>query len=200
MSTTSLVYALALVQGYHDEEDNLLMLRRLTRLYWIAIYYGIATHLPCSYEPLGGFAKWLRGLCARHLLHSCGTNVNIERHVNIGSGRRVTIGHNSGIGPDSTVQSIRIGDDVMIGPQLFQISQNHISSNVDIPMTQQGISETWTAIVESDCWIGARVTMVPGAAVGTGTIVGAGAVVTRSLPPESVCAGNPARVVRSRTE
>ncbi|MEN6551326.1 MAG: DapH/DapD/GlmU-related protein [Methanobacterium sp.] len=52
-------------------------------------------------------------------------------------------------------------------------------------------------IVEDHVWIGARVIVLPGVTIGKGSIVGAGAVVSKNVPPYSVAVGNPARVVKS---
>ena len=53
-------------------------------------------------------------------------------------------------------------------------------------------------VIEADCWIGSRVSIMEGILIGRGTIVGTGSIVTRSLPPYSVALGAPARVVRAR--
>jgi acetyltransferase-like isoleucine patch superfamily enzyme len=55
-------------------------------------------------------------------------------------------------------------------------------------------------IVGNDCWIGARAIILSGVTIGDGCIIGAGSVVTRDLPPYSVAAGNPCRVLRMRFE
>lgn len=174
------------------------MLKRWTRVFWTLIYYGFATHLPSSYQPFGRQAKRLRALCAKHMLGHCGCNINIERRVNLGSGRQVSLGDNSGVGRNSSVQAICVGNNVMIVQELLQVSQNHHFDDLSAPMICQGMTQPETARIESDCWIGARVTIVPGGSIGTGTVVGAGAVVTRALPSYSICGGVPARVIRFR--
>ncbi|MEV7663036.1 DapH/DapD/GlmU-related protein [Paenarthrobacter sp. NPDC089316] len=55
-------------------------------------------------------------------------------------------------------------------------------------------------VIEDDVWIGARAIILPGVRVGRGSVVAAAAVVTKSVPPFSVVAGNPARVVKSRAD
>lgn len=55
-------------------------------------------------------------------------------------------------------------------------------------------------VVEPDCFIGAHSMVLPGVTVGRGSIVAAGAIVTKDVPPGSVVAGNPARVIRSEIE
>jgi maltose O-acetyltransferase len=52
-------------------------------------------------------------------------------------------------------------------------------------------------IIEDNVWIGARVIILPGVTIGKGSTIGAGAVVSKNIPPYSVAVGNPARVVKS---
>lgn len=53
-------------------------------------------------------------------------------------------------------------------------------------------------VIEDDVWMGARCMVMPGVTIGRGSIIAAGAVVTKDIPPYSVAAGVPAKVVRSR--
>jgi acetyltransferase-like isoleucine patch superfamily enzyme len=65
-------------------------------------------------------------------------------------------------------------------------------------MIFQGIRKYDQTIVESDVWIGAGVILLPGITIGTGSIVAAGAVVTKSCEPYSVIGGNPAKLIKKR--
>jgi maltose O-acetyltransferase len=67
-------------------------------------------------------------------------------------------------------------------------------------MRKQGETEVLPVIIEDDVWLGARVLLLPGARVGSGSVIGAGAVVSGEIPPMSVAVGNPARVVKRREE
>lgn len=51
--------------------------------------------------------------------------------------------------------------------------------------------------IEEDCWIGGNVTILCGVTIGKGTVIGAGSVVTKDIPAESVAVGNPARVIKT---
>lgn len=95
---------------------------------------------------------------------------------------------------------MKIGKHVMMGPEVLIYTQNHDFSRTDIPMDQQGWSKERPVVIEDDVWIGSRVTILPGVIIGRGSIVGASAVVTKSFPPYSVIAGNPASVVKSRKQ
>ncbi|MGB6303596.1 MAG: acyltransferase [Acidobacteriaceae bacterium] len=109
-------------------------------------------------------------------------------------GSRSSIGAYSFIGCSGP---LRIGDDVMIGPRLTLIAENHNFSDVTKPMNQQGVNSKGITI-GSDIWIGSCVTILDGVTVGDHSVIAAGAVVTKDIPPYSIVGGVPARVIRSR--
>jgi maltose O-acetyltransferase len=92
------------------------------------------------------------------------------------------------------VASIAIGDDVQIGPNVQLLTPTH-------PVDPDARRAKWEAAepiaIESNVWLGGGVIVLPGVTVGENTVVGAGSIVTKDLPPNVVAAGNPARVVRS---
>lgn len=81
---------------------------------------------------------------------------------------------------------------------VYIYTQNHCLDRVDIHMDQQGVSAEKAVIIEDDVWIGSRVTILPGVKIGRGSIIGAAAVVTKDVPPYSVVAGNPAKIMKRR--
>jgi maltose O-acetyltransferase len=86
----------------------------------------------------------------------------------------------------------------MMGPRVTILTQNHAFSDPERPMNEQGAAEVAPVTIEDDVWIGMATIILPGVTIGTGAVVGAGSVVTRSIPPYAVSAGNPARVIRDR--
>lgn len=136
--------------------------------------------------------------CKNIFLH-CGKNVNIEKGAFFGSGFRLKIGDNSGIGLNCVVPgNIEIGNDVMMGPECYILSSNHAFDRTDIPMTRQGFSIQKKTIIEDDVWIGRQVIFTPGRTVKKGTIIGAGTVLTKDFPEYSIVGGNPSRLIKSR--
>jgi len=92
------------------------------------------------------------------------------------------------------VASIAIGDDVQIGPNVQLLTPTH-------PIDPDARRAKWEAAepiaIEGNVWLGGGVIVLPGVTIGENTVVGAGSIVTKDLPPNVVAAGNPARVVRS---
>jgi maltose O-acetyltransferase len=77
---------------------------------------------------------------------------------------------------------------------------NHAHNRTDTHMICQGFTKPQKIIVEDDVWIGSRSIFLPGVVVGRGSVIAAGTVVVKSVPPYSIVAGNPSRIVRNRKE
>lgn len=117
----------------------------------------------------------------------------------MGGGGNVQIGNNSGLGVNCQIMgTVSLGSNVMMGPDVMFISTAHRFGQIDVPMIEQGFEGDRPIVVEDDVWIGARCICLPGVRIGKGSVIGAGSVVTKSIPGYSVAAGNPARVIRSR--
>ncbi len=115
-------------------------------------------------------------------------------------GEGMSIGDNSNIGPYSYIGcsgKITIGNNVMMGPRVSMFAENHNYSDTSIPMKEQGVSLS-EIVVNNDCWIASNATILAGVTIGEGSIIAAGAVVTKDIPPYSIVAGNPAKVIKSR--
>lgn len=164
------------------------------------LYILIASRLPSSWAMIGGpLWKKIRELTVRGYITYAGKQINIQRKVELTS--RISIGDYSGIGKNSVVNGpITIGKFVNIGEELKVVTQNHRSDRTDIPMQQQGMAEEKEVVIGDDVWIGHRVILLPGVHIGNGSIIGAGAVVTRDIPDYSVAVGVPARVIRNRKD
>ena len=164
------------------------------------LYYGFARWLPASYMPLGFVWRKVRKLICSSMFASCGKNINVESGAFFHSGRHIEIGDNSGIGVNAFLGGkITIGSDVMMGPDVVILTGTHRFDRLDIPMNRQGFKEEKPVAIGDDVWIGTRAIILPGVTIGRGSVVGAGAVVTKDVPACTVVAGNPARVIGMRT-
>lgn len=94
---------------------------------------------------------------------------------------------------------VHIGDGVYTGTQVQIAAVNHVYTDPDQFIKDQGITAEGITI-EDDVWLGSNVVVVDGVTIGKGSVVGAGAVVTKDLPPYSIAVGVPARAVRDRRE
>lgn len=167
----------------------------------IVLYNIFAKNLPKSRRCIV-FLK-MRQFFAKHILLSMGKNVNIEHGASFTEW--VSIGDFSGIGINCELNAmnggeIRIGRYVMMGPDCVIYTRNHRCDRTDIPMQQQGYEKPEAVVIEDDVWIGKRVIILPGVHIGEGSIVGAGAVVTKDVPPYAVVGGCPARIIKMRKE
>lgn len=115
-------------------------------------------------------------------------------------GHGLRIGNYSNIGPYAYIGcsgDISIGDNVMISPRVSIYSENHNFDQSDELLKDQGITRSYCKI-EDDCWIAANSIILAGVTVGKGSVVAAGSVVTKDIPPYAVVAGNPARILKNR--
>jgi acetyltransferase-like isoleucine patch superfamily enzyme len=92
--------------------------------------------------------------------------------------------------------AITIGNNVLLGPSASIISSNHGVARGELIRNQPGRDAP--ILIGDDVWLGAHVVVTAGISIGEGAVVGAGAVVTSDLPPMSICAGVPAKVIGYR--
>lgn len=144
----------------------------------------------------GGIGKALRNMCARMMLNKCGVDINIEKGATFST--RCSIGDHSGIGINAKLGVVYIGDNVLMGPECVILSRNHGFTDKETLIRDQGYQEEKPVYIGNDVWIGHRVIILPGVRIGDGTVIGAGAVVTKDTIPYSVVGGNPAKVLKMR--
>jgi len=115
--------------------------------------------------------------------------------VNNGVGQ-VLIGNNTRIGLGSVlIGPVSIGDDVRLAQNVVISGLNHNYTDINTPISAQCV-KTENIYIGDETWIGANSSILPGVFIGKHCIVGAGSVVTKSVPSYSVVAGNPARVIK----
>jgi acetyltransferase-like isoleucine patch superfamily enzyme len=132
----------------------------------------------------------------RRALRACGRNVFISFGT-VFYYPEITIGNNVLIGMYNTVHHCDFGSNVMTaeGCRFLSGSKYHSFSRTDLPMTQQG-GRMKRIRIGDDVWIGANAIVMDD--VCDGSVVGAGAVVTKRIEPYTVVLGNPARIVSKR--
>lgn len=134
----------------------------------------------------------------------CGKNVYIGKHC-IFTPKTMSIGNDVYIGANACMQSIHgkilIGSHVMFGPGVHIHGGNHKIYEIGKLMKETSPKEPdedKAVVIEDDCWIGANAIILAGVTIGKGCVVGAGAVVVKSIPPYSIYTGVPAMKLRNR--
>lgn len=133
------------------------------------------------------------------LLGSIGPGSGIRPPLYMDYGYQTTIGARCFFNMGTVILDVgrvTIGDDVQVGPGVQFLTPTH---PLDPELRRQALEAAEPITVEDNVWLGGGVIICPGVTIGRDTVVGAGAVVTRDLPPGVVAVGNPARVLRSVT-
>ena len=157
-------------------------------------------------------------------LQSCGKKVGFGNNVHISGFSRISIGDNTNFMTGSFLYAndggkliigkrgsfnhnihfgaafgeIRIGDNVLIGPNVVIRAADHVFEDPTTPIMDQGHS-SGKITIGNDVWLAANVVITSGVTIGDGVVVGAGSVVTEDLPEMSVCVGVPAKPIKKRT-
>jgi acetyltransferase-like isoleucine patch superfamily enzyme len=114
-------------------------------------------------------------------------------------GACLTIGDNFGMtgGTICAADSISIGDNVAVGANSTIVDTDFHPLEADNRRADSASANNAAVVIEDDVFIGMNCLILKGVQIGKGTVIGAGSVVTRSIPPGVIAAGNPARVIRS---
>jgi maltose O-acetyltransferase len=130
------------------------------------------------------------------LLGGIGADSIVEPPFYCAYGRNTYLGHHVFLNVLCTIldcAEVRIGDHVMLGPcvQLYTAA-HHLQAASRI----RGLEVARPIVIGDEAWLGGGAIVLPGVTIGRRAVVGAGAVVTRDVPPDTIVAGNPARVIR----
>lgn len=132
----------------------------------------------------------------RGLLGSCGEQFHINQPFRCDYGCNIYIGENFFANFNLTIldeAEVRIGNNVFIGPNVSMYTACH---PLDPEERNTGVEWAEPIIIGNNVWIGGSATILSGVTVGDNAVIGAGSVVTRDVPSNTVVAGNPAKVIR----
>tara|TARA_B100001939_G_scaffold347979_1_gene371780 strand:+ start:19039 stop:19575 length:537 start_codon:yes stop_codon:yes gene_type:complete len=174
------------------------MIKKAIRYLAYFFYISIFRFTPEDYRPYGLFFPALRRWLAQIFLLECGKNLRVKHNCDVSPNIRV--GNNSEFGQHCLIHAdVTIGDDVIMGPNVKIYSRNHIMTSVEEPIRTQG-KETKPTVIGNDVWIGANVIILPGVTVHDHAVIAAGAIVTKDVPEFAVVGGNPAKVIKYRSQ
>lgn len=138
-----------------------------------------------------------------------GDNVSIHRNTIIDCtgairtlGEGLIVGNNVGFSPNCFIQVrgiVKIGNNVIFGPGVSIFSETHNHADSDVFINEQGETRVGVTI-EDGVWIGSAATILDGVTIGRNSIIAAKSLVNKNVPPYSIAAGNPAKIIRSRDE
>ncbi len=148
-----------------------------------------------------------RGILSRHrieigdrvLVHEGAMFSVVEHHRGRDHTPRLRIGSGCNIGPGiwfSCVGEIDFGENIQTAHNVLIADTYHEYENPDMPIILQPMAEPQAVRIGDGCFIGSHAAILGGVTIGPNSFVGSNAVVTGSVPPNSVVAGNPARVIR----
>ena len=143
----------------------------------------------------------------RSLFDSIGYNVVFNPLNSTFSYRTISIGNNVGIGEGAffyaALSHIYIGNNIAFAPNVTIRGGNHRYDIVgkwitDYKEYDKKPTDDEPVYIEDDCWISSNVVILKGVTIGRGCIIAAGAIVNKSIPPYSVAAGIPAKIIKTR--
>ena len=156
-----------------------------------ALIFWLANHLFMNWMPY----RWRHWFLRRY----CGVRIGRDSSICAGcfiTGYGITIGDNTVVNRFTYLDGrvpLRIGNNVNISHYTLIQTLTHDPQAADFGTVQGPVA------IEDHAWIGARAIILPGVTIGEGAVVGAGAVVTKSVAPYTIVAGSPARVIGERT-
>lgn len=141
-----------------------------------------------------------RRALAEELLGSVGENFVLHSPFRCDFGFNIHIGDNFVGNFNLSIldeASVVIGDNVMIGPNCSLVTIVHA---LDASQRNEGIMTAKSIVIGDNVWIATNVVILPGVSIGDGAVIGAGSVVTKSIPGNVLAVGNPCKVVREITD
>lgn len=172
------------------------------RTIWV-IFFNILNiiPMPSKIKLIKMSLNSLKRLSARKIFKSIGNNTNFRPHTKIRGYSNISLGNRSSIGDNCKIianAEVKIGNNVLMAPEVMILTENHNIKPNEL-IIDSGTSKK-SVIIGDDVWIGTRVTILPGAKVGDGVVVAAGAVlVDKEYPPYTIVGGVPARVIKNRS-
>lgn len=176
-----------------------MVFEKLRKTAALVVYYTIGTKFPTSPAPTSKIEYLLKRWLLKQIIEQCGEAIVVKHKCYIGNGSSLKVGHRSQLGQNAKIDpNVTIGNDVLMGPNVMLLTIRHAFEDPTVRINRQGTLPLESVVIGNDVWLGARVIVLPGITIKDGAVVGAGSVVTKDVPCNTVVAGNPAKVIRMR--
>lgn len=165
---------------------------RLKKLKFALTYNPLLLEIVLNIYHLLGFNKTK---LLRYLGCNCPDNVNIDSNFHTINPAGLTIGKHSSLGDYTQIYcngNVKIGKYVIFSKNCCLMAGTHHVDDYSDRVDDQDIC------IEDGCWIGISVTILGGVTIGKGSIIGAGSLVNKDIPPYSIAVGNPCKVIKKR--
>lgn len=119
--------------------------------------------------------------------------------------QKISIGNNCSFGDDihiTSINNITIGNGLLTGRRVLITDNSHGyygagCENSSVPPMDRSLYSKGSVSIGDNVWIGDNATILPGVTIGDGAVIGANSVVTKDIPPKTISAGNPAKIIKS---
>jgi putative colanic acid biosynthesis acetyltransferase WcaF len=162
------------------------MANKLGRVLWWTVYAFLFRFSP---RPL----HWWRAFLLRCFGARVGTGCHIYPAAKIWAPWNLVCGASACIADDAEIYNparVVLGERSVISQGAFLCTASHDYATIAFPVVEAPI------VVGTGAWVAARAIVLMGVTIGEGSVIGAGSVVTTNVPPNAVCVGNPARLVK----
>jgi len=160
------------------------------------LYTTLFRHTPDKWRPYALFFPTIRNWLVTRFVDKAGTDIRVKSNADISM--FISIGDRSELGSGSLIYGgVHIGSDVLMGPDVKIITRNHLFEDPTIRISDQG-TVFQAVTIDDDVWIGANVVILPGVNVGKGSVIAAGAIVTKDIMPFTIVGGVPAKTIDKR--
>lgn len=149
-----------------------------------------------EYNSLNPLDREARSKAIKGILGGTGDNCTVEQPIFCTYGYNTTVGDNFFLNVNGKLMDsgkITIGDNVFIAPNVCIITEEHA---MDVEQRIAGLEYTHPVTIGNNVWICAGAIILPGVTIGDGSIIGAGSIVTKDIPPMCLAVGNPCKVIR----
>ncbi len=149
-----------------------------------------------AYNNLHPLDREARSEAIKGILGKVGKNCVVEQPLFCTYGYNTTVGDNFFLNVNGKLMDsgkITIGNNVFIAPNVCIITEEHA---MDVEQRMAGLEYTHPVTIGDNVWICTGALILPGVTIGEGSIIGAGSVVAKDIPPKCLAVGNPCRVIR----